>query len=519
MKKAIYIITISIFLILAGCNLDNKDNTNDEENNTAPVVNISSHNDGDTFTSSHTVTISGTVSDDNDTIEAVSISVNGGSASTVNVTDGAYSTSLTFTSDSNEITVSASDSKNLSSSSTIKLFFTTSNFEHLITYDSGNGHDSGEDIVIAEDNSIYVCGFARGSSNYNIVITHLNSDGTLDTSFGTNGYAFLDSPAGGSVHDFGTSIDIDDSGKIVVAGYSAASSGHNLVIARYTPEGSLDTNFNSTGYKVINVSGSGNLKWETGIVAQNGKIYVADTADNNMILYKLTYSGELDTSFAGGDGYIQQTNASTAIDLTIDTNGKLLITGTGGIWRVTPDGESDTAFGSTGFVSSDLAARGIIVDSSRRILVTGTYTDSDSGNKYAAVLRYTDSGELDTTFGRNGIVTHPGLLGETAKAEKGNDLVVDALGNIYVTGLIYKTPADSSEDMVVWRFKDNGDLDITFGDDQYPVDNTPDGFFTYGTSADNLDRGKGIAIDNLGRVVISGETYDINSNLTIWHLD
>ena len=100
-------------------------------------------------------------------------------------------------------------------------------------------------IAIQADGKIIVAGSTLGASGVNIYLARFAADGTLDTTFGSGGTALT--PTEGK--DGGTQgLAIQPDGKIVVAGTFAVSKDETfIVVARYTSEGSLDTSFDSDG--------------------------------------------------------------------------------------------------------------------------------------------------------------------------------------------------------------------------------------------------------------------------------
>ena len=87
-------------------------------------------------------------------------------------------------------------------------------------------------------------------------VARFNADGTLDTSFGTNGYAAVNF---GSPFPFMSEIAIDPAGRIVVAGDAQFSSNgpSQMAVARLTSSGALDTSFGSGGSTVITTGANG----------------------------------------------------------------------------------------------------------------------------------------------------------------------------------------------------------------------------------------------------------------------
>ena len=140
-------------------------------------------------------------------------------------------------------------------------------------------------------------------------VARFNADGTLDTTFGTNGYAAVNF---GSPFPFMSEIAIDPAGRIVVAGDAQFSNSgpDEMAVARLTASGALDTNFGSGGSTLITTGANGGSV--TSLVVQaDGKIVVgglATTAGNSdqAALVRLTAAGALDTTF-NGSGIFQQT--------------------------------------------------------------------------------------------------------------------------------------------------------------------------------------------------------------------
>src|SRR5437879_772843 len=121
-------------------------------------------------------------------------------------------------------------------------------------------------------------------------------------------------------------------------------------------------------------------------------------------------------------------------------------------------GSLDTSFGLTGRVVTPIGVSGdlgaVALDSSGRIVVAGsTY----NGTNYdVAVVRYTTSGSLDTTFGGGGKVTTP--MGTSN--DEGQAVAIDSSGRIVVAGYSFN---GTNKDVAVVRYTASGGLDTTFG--------------------------------------------------------
>ncbi|MDZ8089585.1 MAG: putative Ig domain-containing protein, partial [Nostoc sp. DedQUE12b] len=118
-------------------------------------------------------------------------------------------------------------------------------------------------------------------------VVRYNSNGSLDTSFGTAGTVINNL---GST-DIAYSVSVQDDGKILVAGVS----NNNFAVVRYDSNGSLDTSFGTAG-TVINNLGGTDIAYSVSVQA-NGKIIVAGSSKNNFALVRYNSNGSLDTSF------------------------------------------------------------------------------------------------------------------------------------------------------------------------------------------------------------------------------
>ena len=117
----------------------------------------------------------------------------------------------------------------------------------------GSNSDYGYSLAIQPDGKILLGGRCNNGSNNDFCIARFNSNGSLDNSFGSpNGYIIQ--PIG-TDDDKGHSLAIQPDGKILLGGSCNNASNIDFCIARFNSNGTLDTYF-GTGGKVIQPIGS-----------------------------------------------------------------------------------------------------------------------------------------------------------------------------------------------------------------------------------------------------------------------
>ena len=112
----------------------------------------------------------------------------------------------------------------------------------IVTADIGTNNDKAYAVAIQSDGKIVAAGYAYSSvSNANFALARFNTNGTLDANFGTAGKVTTDIGTGES-YAYGVAIQSD--GKIVAAG---VKNGYYFALVRYNTNGTLDTTFGTGG--------------------------------------------------------------------------------------------------------------------------------------------------------------------------------------------------------------------------------------------------------------------------------
>lgn len=146
----------------------------------------------------------------------------------------------------------------------------------VLTTEIGSSDDTAFSMIQQADGKLVVSGFSRHFSNGlndDFALVRYNTDGSLDTSFGSGGK--LTTAIGTNV-DYGQSVIQQSDGKLVVAG-SSYSDNLDLALARYNANGSLDASFGNGG-KLITAISSANDYGYSIIQQANGRLVVAGYA-------------------------------------------------------------------------------------------------------------------------------------------------------------------------------------------------------------------------------------------------
>src|SRR5712691_1227384 len=110
----------------------------------------------------------------------------------------------------------------------------------IVTTPFGTSADEARAVAVQSDGKIVVAGRATIGSTFDFALARYNADGSLDTSFGTGGKV---TTAIGTSTDEAYAIALQSDGKIVVGGRATIGSNFDFALARYNTDGTLDTSF------------------------------------------------------------------------------------------------------------------------------------------------------------------------------------------------------------------------------------------------------------------------------------
>ena len=264
------------------------------------------------------------------------------------------------------------------------------------------GSDVPSSMFVQPDGKIVVA----GRSDDNFAIARYNTNGSLDTTgFGTGGKVLTDIGGNDNIN----AIALQTDGKIVAAGYTYGDG--DFAVARYNSNGSLDTSFGTTG---IITTAVGYQDQAHGVVIQtDGKIVVGGLSgfypDYDFALVRYNTNGSLDTAFGSsgitltdftGFGYSNDQGRS----LALQADGKIVLAGIHGtagtlstfdfaMARYNTNGSLDTSFGSSGkavtdFLSGFDSNTALVIPSNGRIVSVGYAADGSGLSDDLALARF-----------------------------------------------------------------------------------------------------------------------------------
>jgi uncharacterized delta-60 repeat protein len=254
--------------------------------------------------------------------------------------------------------------------------------------------------------------------------------------------------------------------------------GHSLLrVWRYSPSGSLDSAFGSSGYATISISNifAGN----SGVTTQaDGKVVVATaaidpaTSQRRGMVVRFNSDGSLDSGFGSGGistiapaGYA---GTQRATDVVVLSDGRIAVSGNQVsdknrvvAARLLPNGAPDPSFGIGGSsvfeFAQDAFGRKLAVQPDGKMVIAGTTFDP-SGAFETSLERVNADGSLDLAFGSNGQATFKGEFGQLA-----NNVALQGNGKILVATQTMLKEDLSEAAASITRFASNGQVDSAFG--------------------------------------------------------
>ena len=363
--------------------------------------------------------------------------------------------------------------------------------------------------------------------------------GTLDTTFGTNGYTLSD--MGGNLYSQVISQVIDSNNCTIVTGFTNASPGSKfqLYLAKYTSTGVLDTAFGGggKGYILGDYYTGQASRGNSLVLDSTGNILVTGVADDSngdsrLLLAKYKSIGELDTSFGGGKGWLTSDFGYSSSDyytagdsLALDSSGRIVVTGDVGynsdtrnsvlfvLARYTSSGDLDKTFGGNGTgwanttdsIINRYGGKSIIIEQTTgSIIVMGRNNGGGGDADSVLVVKFSNNGILDTKFGSGkGYII---VEGETWNSNSDySGFILDKFNRIIVTSSSNTSVYDNTSDTLLVRYTVDGTLDTAFGEN---------GGYTITTIPNYNSAGIALVIDSNDRIIVTGIVSTIDNTIS-----
>lgn len=350
--------------------------------------------------------------------------------------------------------------------------------------DTGDLGSMGTDAIVLEDGSLLIAGQYGNNKRpekHDILLARFRSDGAMQESFGVNGVLSTDLGADEKV----CAVSSLGGGKVLVAGssgkYGWSSNNLKMILVRYAEvvqpdelpqrDRDLDGTFGHHGF--VRTDFSGDDKPNDMAVFPDGSFIVLGSSVNEktnasgVVMAKYLPSGALDTSF-GRQGLSRVDPGYQAYGYKIAplADGKYYVGGAvddrPALFRFEANGTLDKSFGQSGAsivqTKHKCWGRAMALQEDGKMLLGGRMEIGRFDHR-VVLCRYLSSGELDPSFGSDGVVV-TNLDGRKTDVYS---LAVRDDGTIFAAGH-GSTKNNKDMDIFVACYTPDGALDANFGD-------------------------------------------------------
>lgn len=221
--------------------------------------------------------------------------------------------------------------------------------------------------ALGEDGSIVVAGVTgvtNGSVAAHFAVARFLPNGAVDSGFGSSGFAQVDFSNGAADYPaYGNRIARAPGGKWLVAG--RVGSSYDVGIARLLPNGALDQSYGNLGRNQLDPGTSQDVLADLQVDEAGRAWLLIDKVQDAIVRFDA--AGQLDTSW-NGSGQLNLPNNAAILSFARDTQGRILLGGATFtaneypmiVRRLLPDGNLDTSFGTQGTASFTPDQRGYV---------------------------------------------------------------------------------------------------------------------------------------------------------------
>ncbi|MFM7006310.1 MAG: T9SS type A sorting domain-containing protein [Flavobacteriales bacterium] len=344
---------------------------------------------------------------------------------------------------------------------------------------ASNFMDNAQDVVTLANGKMIYCGTSGMTSSLGIVVVRLNCDGTIDNTFGTNGYYLYNAPGGSS---FAYDMELLPSGQLLIAGATSITAANpQFTMLRLNSNGTLDQTFGVNGF-FNNDIGSGE-DYARKILIQNNKIILVGASKtpgfstNRLALTQCDMNGVLDLTFGTNGTTVFQNAANNSCfgqSAVIGNNNDIFICGDAYInnvyypllAKVSATGVPYAAFGSNGvLIPMNFNARFFDIEYDGSKLIMAGQNNVGPWD-FLLQARNTTDGALVTTFGTAG-----SSIIDVVQADTYYELLIHPDGSLLACGTTGTAGIGAARDFIISKYNANGILQTSFGTNGHTITN------------------------------------------------
>lgn len=344
-----------------------------------------------------------------------------------------------------------------------------------------NFFDNAQDVVTLPNGKMVYCGTSGVTSSLGMVAVRLNCDGTIDNTFGTNGYFIYNAPSGSC---FAYDIELLPTGKMLIAGATSLSAANpQFTMIRLNADGTIDQTFGTNGFFNNDIGSSEDYARK--ILIQNNKIILVGSSKlpgfstNRLALTQCDMNGQIDLTFGTNGTTVFQNvaaNSCAANSAVIGSNGDIFICGDAYInniyypllAKVSSAGLPYAAFGSNGvLISMAFNSRFYDIEFDGTKLIMAGQNGVGPWD-FILQARNESTGALVTTFGPGVFPSTPGTtVVDFSGMDNYYELLIHPDGSILACGTT--GPSSFVRDFIISKYTSNGILDLSFGTNGHTV--------------------------------------------------
>lgn len=385
----------------------------------------------------------------------------------------------------------------------------------------GTSFDKGNDVAVDTQGNVYITGYFNETANFSgISITSMGNGDVFVAKYNSKGTLQWVQSAGGTLFDEGRGIVLDIEGNIYITGtFNSSARFGNISITSAGYSDAFVAKYNNNG-NILWVKQIGGISYDVGNdikIDTIGNVYVAGSYTNNstyiyeMFIYKYTNNGTFQWSQSAK-------GKANAYSIAVDKEGNQYVTGLFegtaifGTTTKTAVGEFDifiAKYNSAGVFQWVQSAGGtgedygdeIAVDSIGNVYITGSYSYTSTFGSISKI----SSGGYDVfiaKYNSNGVIQWV-QSGGSINSEYAYGIAIDAGGNLYITGHYYGTT----------KFENISKSSLGRYSDVYVVKYNTTGALQWVLSSGGIgeDYGSAIAIDSKNNIYVTGYFYTSGS--------